>query len=362
MTPKGTILVVDDTPVLLKLLTKTLTAEGFQVRPANSGELALASVAASPPELILLDIRMPGLDGFEVCRRLKMGEESRDIPIIFLSGITELEERVDGLKLGAVDFITKPYQPEELLARIRTHLELRRLHLGIAQQADELRLANDQLTQEVAERRQAEEALKIALQEKVILLKEIHHRVKNNLAVVSSILGLQSRQVQDKTTLEVFKECRNRVKAMAKIHTNLYQSDDFSRVDFGSYIGDLTNDLFLAYRVNPEAVTLTKHIDSLALDINNAIPLGLLLNELLSNTLKYAFPEGREGLIRIALRNENDYIRLTVADDGIGFPEDIDFTNTKSLGLQLVMALVQQLKGTINLKREQGTEFTVKFR
>jgi PAS domain S-box-containing protein len=160
MTNKGAILVVDDTPVTLKLLTGLLTAEGYEVRPADSGELALASVAARTPELILLDIHMPGMDGFEVCRQLKAREGSHNIPVIFLSAATEVKERVEGLKLGAVDFIAEPFQREELLARVQTHLELQRLRVRLEQQADGLRKLNEQLQVELAERKRAEGKLR----------------------------------------------------------------------------------------------------------------------------------------------------------------------------------------------------------
>lgn len=141
VTDKGTILAVDDTHASLKLLTDILTAAGYRVRPADSGALALASAAASPPELILLDIIMPEMSGFEVLRRLKARAGSRDIPIIFLSAINETAQRVEGLQLGAMDFISKPFQTEELLARVQTHIELRRLRVRLEQQADELRAA-----------------------------------------------------------------------------------------------------------------------------------------------------------------------------------------------------------------------------
>jgi len=156
--------VVDDTPESLLALTDTLSAEGYDVRPADSGELALASVAALAPELIVLDIRMPGLDGFEVCRRLKAREQSRDIPVIFLSAVTEIEERVEGLRIGAVDFVAKPFRKEELLARIETHLELSRLRQRLEQRVAErtarLKAANEQLEIELAERIRAEQALR----------------------------------------------------------------------------------------------------------------------------------------------------------------------------------------------------------
>lgn len=160
MTDQGTILIVDDAPENLKLLSDTLTPEGYHVLSAESGELALAAVAAQPPELVLLDIRMPGMDGFEVYRRLKARAESRDIPVIFLSAITEMVRRVEGLKLGAVDFISKPFQIEELLARVQTQLELRRLRVQLEQQAAGLQRANDQLQNEMAERTRTEQALR----------------------------------------------------------------------------------------------------------------------------------------------------------------------------------------------------------
>jgi PAS domain S-box-containing protein len=160
MTDQGTILIVDDTPADLELLVDTLTAQGYQALPAESGERALASVAARPPELILLDIQMPGLDGFEVCRRLKAQTESRDIPIMFISVSGERAERLAGLKLGAVDYITKPFECEELLARVQTHLELGRLRVRLERQAANLRQANEQLQSELAERKRTEEALR----------------------------------------------------------------------------------------------------------------------------------------------------------------------------------------------------------
>jgi PAS domain S-box-containing protein len=163
-TGKGIILAVDDAPESLMMLTSTLIAEGYNVRPADSGELALASIATTKPELILLDIGMPGMDGFEVCRRLKSSGETRDIPVIFLSALTESKERVAGLKLGAIDYITKPFEKEELLVRIQTHLELSRLRNGleeiIAERTANLNSANKRLRMELADRLRAEQALR----------------------------------------------------------------------------------------------------------------------------------------------------------------------------------------------------------
>jgi DNA-binding response OmpR family regulator len=159
MTNKGTILIVDDAPAHLKLLEDTLTPEGYEVLSASSGEQALASVAARLPELVLLDIRMPGMSGFEVYRRLKARAETCDLPVIFLSAVTEMVQRVEGLKLGAVDFVSKPFQVEELLARVQTQLELRRLRVQLEKQAAGLQRANDQLQNEMAERTRTAQTL-----------------------------------------------------------------------------------------------------------------------------------------------------------------------------------------------------------
>jgi DNA-binding response OmpR family regulator len=154
------ILIVDDAPANLRLLTDTLKPAGYRVLPAKSGEAALAALATSQPDLIILDIRMPGMGGFEFCRQLKARPASRDIPVIFLSAVTAVDERVEALKLGAVDFVAKPFQVEELLARVQLQLELRRLRLRTEQQAAGLQRANDELQRENAERVRTEQALR----------------------------------------------------------------------------------------------------------------------------------------------------------------------------------------------------------
>ncbi|MEI7834095.1 MAG: response regulator [bacterium] len=165
MTDTDIILVVDDTRENLKLLVNILTDAGYRVRPADSRELALAAIDAERPALILLDVRMPGMDGFAVCRQLKSHEETRDIPIIFISASTEVEERVMGLQLGGVDFVTKPFRKDELLARVQSHLALRQAQVQLLQQTTELRLANAQLLVEIEERKQADKLLHDRLEE-----------------------------------------------------------------------------------------------------------------------------------------------------------------------------------------------------
>jgi len=217
------------------------------------------------------------------------------------------------------------------------------------------------LARVVTERKQAEDKIKASLREKEVLLKEVHHRVKNNLQIISSLLSLQSQHIKDKESLAMFQESQNRVQSMSLIHEKLYQSKDLSRIDMNEYTKDLTTSLFRSYADRAAAIKLKTKIADLSLDITTAIPYGLIINELTSNALKHGFPDGREGEITIAMHPVNNKIELVISDTGIGFPEEIDFGNTTTLGIQLVITLVEQLEGTIELDRRAGSAFTICF-
>jgi PAS domain S-box-containing protein len=211
------------------------------------------------------------------------------------------------------------------------------------------------------DRANAEKKIKESLEEKEILLKEIHHRVKNNLMIISSLLNLQSSYIKDKASQDVFKESQNRAKSMALIHEKLYQSTDFKRIDFGDYISSLATKLFHTYNADPSLIKLKINAENILLDINTAIPLGLIVNELITNSLKHAFPDGKPGKINVNFHTQDDHYEFTVEDNGIGFPEDLDYQNTDSLGLQLINSLTSQIDGEIELDRNKGTEFKIKF-
>lgn len=215
---------------------------------------------------------------------------------------------------------------------------------------------------DITQRKQAEEQLKESLEEKEMLLKEIHHRVKNNLMVISSLLNLQSQYIKDKQVLDIFKESQNRAKSMALIHERLYRSTDLKRIDFGEYINSLARDLFHTYISDPRSVDLQLKVENVMVDINTTVPLGLIVNELVTNSMKHAFPEGVKGEIIIEFYKKEEQYVLIISDTGIGFPEDLDFRNTDSLGLQLVNNLVSQIDGKITLNRDHGAEFMIKFK
>ena len=208
----------------------------------------------------------------------------------------------------------------------------------------------------------AENNIKASLHEKEILLKEIHHRVKNNLQIISSLLNLQTHYVNnDQLAVDVLKESQNRVKSMAMIHEKLYQSKNFSHIQFDDYINRLINDLFYSY-ATPDEIKPIIDVDNIELNIETSIPCGLIISELISNSLKYAFPNRDNGRIKISLKEHDDRYRLIISDNGVGFPKELDYKNTDSLGLKLINSLVDQIDGEICLNHEHGTEFIITFK
>jgi len=221
----------------------------------------------------------------------------------------------------------------------------------------------DAAQRDLAERKQVEAQVRASLREKEVLLREIHHRVKNNLQVISSLLRLQSQQVEGKQYAEMLRESQNRIRSMALIHEALHRSQNLADIAFRDYIEHLANDLFRSYGVSASRIRLNIEAESLLLGIDRAIPCGLIVNELLSNAIKHAFPEGRQGEITICFHSVNEReLELAISDDGIGIPKDVSFGYGGSLGLYLVKILAEdQLHGEMELDRSKGTAFRITF-
>ena len=220
------------------------------------------------------------------------------------------------------------------------------------------------IAQDITSKKLSEQQIKDSLKEKEVLLKEVHHRVKNNLQVISSILNLQTSYVKDKKVLNVLKESQDRIKSMAYIHESLYQSKDFSKINFSEYIENLSKNLMHSYGSYNNLIDLKLDIDDIYLNLDLAIPCGLIVNELVSNALKYAFSDRAKGVVFIKVKiNKND-LSIVVKDNGNGFPQNINFKKTETLGLQLVNALAEQIKGSVNMetKKTTGTSFTINFK
>jgi PAS domain S-box-containing protein len=214
---------------------------------------------------------------------------------------------------------------------------------------------------DVTESKQALEQIKLSLHEKEVLLKEIHHRVKNNMQVITSLLSLQSKTISDEQALSVFQDSQNRVKSMALIHETLYQSKDLSRINFAEYLQKLVAHVSRSYRLRPEAVKVNINIDNVSLPIDMAVPCGLIINELTSNSLKYAFPADKRGEVNITFGQAEAHYILCVSDTGVGLPEGFDPERGKSLGMKLVRMLTEQLGGELECRNGVGTTFEIKF-
>ncbi|MDO9515664.1 MAG: histidine kinase dimerization/phosphoacceptor domain -containing protein, partial [Syntrophales bacterium] len=210
----------------------------------------------------------------------------------------------------------------------------------------------------------AEEQIRRSLREKENLLAEIHHRVKNNLQIISSLLSLQSGYITDEKALSLVRNCEDRIKSMALVHEKLYLSEDLSQIDFSNYIKSIASRLFQTHGVDSRVVTFSPQVKNILFTIETAIPLGLIINELFSNSLRYAFPGGQKGEITVALhRNKRtEKVTLIVADDGVGFSEGMDYKSSKTFGLQLVNLLVDQLEGTVEFDGSMGSSFRITFK
>lgn len=217
------------------------------------------------------------------------------------------------------------------------------------------------IAHDITDQKSAEENIRQSLKEKEVLLKEVHHRVKNNLQVISSILNLQSSYVKDKKSLDLLLESQNRIKSMAFVHESLYQTKDFSNINFSSYVENICSNLVHSYSNPDNPPVLTMELDPIQLNLDTAIPCGLIINELISNALKYAFKGKAKGTLDVQVKSIEDRLKIVIADNGKGLPENIDFRNTESLGLQLVVTLVEQINGKISLETKKGTKFTIEF-
>ncbi len=326
-----------------------------QYELAVQGEISAELVRGAEP--LMLDPASPSRDLVDVYLPLR---STADGPVL---GVLKLSRDVTQDVALQVDQIKQAV----LRVTVGTLAGLFMVLLGFIIVADtganrsrrrELALVQDQL----AERQLAERQLTSSLEEKGVLLKEIHHRVKNNMQLISSLLSLQSGYITDEATLLAMRDSKDRIKAMALVHEKLYGSEDLAMVDFDGYAESLVSGLFRSYGAETTEITTRLEIQKLAVDVDTAVSCGLIINELVSNALKYAFAPQKGGEILIELCQENsDHLILKVEDNGVGFPAEVDFRETDSLGLQLVCMMVEQLEGEIELDSSNGSRFQIIF-
>jgi two-component sensor histidine kinase len=337
------ILLVEDNPGDVRLLREMFSTErpgSYELTHLPRLGLALNHLAKGGVDIILLDLGLPDGDGLEIVRRVR--RLAPEVPLIVLTGRDDDAVVAEAMLEGAQDYLVKGQIEQRALPRALRHA-IERFSLVTKAAVTNIEL----------ERR---------VQEKDILLGEIHHRVKNSLQVVSSLLSLEAARIQDSSIIEMLQSTQNRIRSMALIHQTLYQSKDFARVDFHAFLRSFVPTLIQSYSLHPERISLSFHVAEVRLPIDAAIPCGLIVNELTSNALKHAFPEGRTGEISIDFTHDRDnHATLSVNDDGIGIPENFNFERSDTLGIQLVYLLAGQLGGAVTVQRAAPTRFVMRF-
>ncbi len=389
MNANATILVVDDTPANVRLLVGLLKDQGYTVRPARSGQHALTVAQTNPVDLLLLDIKMPEMDGYEVCRRLKAQETTHDIPIIFLSALNDTFDKVKAFEVGGVDYITKPFQPEEVLARVETHLSLRRMHrqlqhhnTQLQHQKAQLQHQKTQLQQEIAERKRVEDALREANATKDTFFSIIAHDLRSpftallgsaDLAIISfespNQEELKNHIVQIKTSAEAVYALLRNLLTWSCIQRGVM---DYQPINF--LLCRLIEEVcyVLASSAKHKQIVLDAHIPEAMMGYADPNMVNTVMRNLVSNALKFTFPGGS---IAISAQQRETAVDISVSDTGMGIPEDmlpnvfrVDVKTTTigtngergtGLGLPLCKDLIEKNGGTIRVTSTpgQGTIF-----
>jgi two-component sensor histidine kinase len=360
-------LVVDGDPRELHLLEALVESYGYEAETASDGVGALAKLSQGGVDIVISDILMRGMDGYQLCFRVKSDHRYWAIPFVFYTANHSDSEDEDlAIELGAEGFIKKPEDPVIFMQKIRDVLEGHSTgqrtppKFPKIEEVVYLRKYNERLIKKIMDKVLRLEQLDASLREKDLLLKEVHHRAKNNLQLIASLLNLQLDYVEDPRILAMLRGCHARIKSMALIHEKLYQSPDLTRVDMGEYIRNLMSMLLDSYGNPTNRIAVDVNVRGVRLGVNVAIPCGLIIQELVSNSLKHAFPGDRKGKIWVDLSSDKEpgFI-LRVRDNGIGLPKDLYPQRVESLGLQLVHRLAEQLEGNIGFERGQGTEISI---
>jgi PAS domain S-box-containing protein len=447
------ILVIEDTESMRVLTITVLQSNGFEVKGTDEGLKGIELAREYRPDLILCDINLPDIDGYEILEKIREDKSLSIIPFIFLTVHANSNDIRHGMSIGADDYITKPFTEEELISAVKARIKkqeiLSKHFLLMADASPVMIWMSDQdkncnyfnkkwldfrgrtIDEEngkgwtegihpediascmeaykeafdekknlsieyrlkrfdghyrwlletgnpyfdsdcvfagyigscidITERKHMEETLEASLREKEILLKEIHHRVKNNLQFISSLLYLQSSHIKDRQILDICNDIKNRISMMANIHENLYQSENISYINFSKQINSLVNNINQSYSGNSKKIDFNIKVEDVTLELDTAISCSLILNELLTNSFKYAFTDKNEGNISIEFYRKNGKYTLLYEDDGKGFPCDIDPFKSKSLGLHIVKLSVKQIDGTMELDRTKGIKFKFEF-
>ncbi|HPE34785.1 MAG TPA: response regulator [Bacteroidales bacterium] len=340
------VLFVEDNDTLRFLYEKMISRRVNKVFSGENGQVGLDLFLQHKPDLVLTDISMPVMDGLQMIKKIK--EHAPDVKVIVMSAYSNNEYFLEAISLGVNGYLIKPVDASRLFA--------------VIQDMATTIIIKKELEKKELERRQAEEDLKRSLAEKDILLREVHHRVKNNMQIISSILHMQERLVVDPGLISILHESQNRIRSMALIHEHLYQSQNLANIRFDNYVKNLAVNLSRTYSDLQRKIKFNYDIAEVHFPLDIGIPCGLILNELISNSFKHAFKDKTTGTINIVLKKEmqGGYL-LEISDDGIGMKSPVDPEKSGSLGMKIVHNLVRQLEGSISYDFSSGTKFLIKF-
>ncbi len=349
------VLIAEDDFLAREKIKELVETAGYVVAgEATDGQEAVDLAQVLKPDVILMDVQMPRLTGLEAAQQI---QTLCPAPVVVLTAYQNPELITQASAAGVGAYLIKPPTAREIA---------RTITIAVARFTDmmELRRLNAQLEAEILERNRLEAQLMASLDEKKLLLQEIHHRVKNNLMVVSSLLSLQADTIEDGPAKAAFKESQNRVQSMARIHEQFYKSRNLAQIDMNNYINSLSSSLRQSY--GAYRVALRVEVANVSLGIDAAIPCGLIINELVSNAFKYAFPNGSTGEVWITLKpNSDQSLHLVVSDNGVGLPPHFNLEDSHTLGLELVKLLTYQLDGSFEVCQppdKPGVAFNVTFR
>ncbi|MBI9109219.1 MAG: response regulator [Spirochaetales bacterium] len=362
---KETILVIDDETAIRNSYRDYLEDLEYNVFSAENGLIGLRIFEKEDIDLIVVDLQMPELDGLEVLKAVT--ETSPELPIIVVSGTGVIGDVVEALRLGAWDYLLKPV--EDLLVfkhAVEKSLERARLKEEHQNYQDDLERQvlsrTAELEAEVGMRRSAEIEMRKTLQEKEVLLQEVHHRVKNNLAIISAFVSLKEQGESDSDIRNTFQDLQQRIKTMALVHEKLYQSDNFKEISVRDYVNDLCSEIVGNYNTGTLSVESRTNVEDLFFTLDVLIPIGLIINEIVINSIRHAFTGIAMPLVMVnlSLENESEVI-LCIADNGNGFIETEDDKKNNHFGIEIIKALVIQLHGSMKYKTVGGTEYIIKF-
>ncbi len=341
------VLFVDDNETIRQLYRRILEKHVNYLYIAENGSHGLELYMKHKPDLVITDMVMPVMNGLEMVKEIK--KIAPDAKFVVMSAYSEKDSFIESIHLGVDGYLMKPVEAKKLLSLIDEFA-------GIT-------LMKWELEAKEKKRAEAEEFLKKSLAEKDVLLREVHHRVKNNMQIISSILSMQSRSIDEPRLKEVLQESQNRIHSMALIHENLYNNKSLANIMFSTYIKSLTGNIARTYSNIQTNVQFDYQIDTAYLPMDIAIPCGLIINELISNSFKYAFLNRSAGVISIHFKNiiDDEYI-LTVSDNGVGIPDEVNIFKTKSLGMKILHKLVQQIDGELKSDFTNGTKFIIQFK